>query len=94
MKILLNSVLVKNEDIAWRKIDDDAILIDMDEEEVTHFNEVAAQIWDTLDGERTVTEIMEHVQNLFEVDGEQAKKDVFAFLNQLIKKEMVTIKQD
>jgi len=33
-----NTKLIKNEDIAWRQIDDDAILIDIDEEEVTHFN--------------------------------------------------------
>lgn len=92
--INLNTILVKNEDIAWRKIDDDAILIDMDEEEVTHFNEVAAQIWAALDGKTSVTEISEHIQSLFEVDLEKAKNDVFAFLNKLLQKEMVTIKQD
>jgi 2-polyprenyl-3-methyl-5-hydroxy-6-metoxy-1,4-benzoquinol methylase len=92
--IKLDTILVKNEDIAWRKIDDDAILIDMDEEEVTHFNEVAAQIWDSLDGTKSTAEIIEHIRSQFEVDQEQAKKDVFAFLNKLLQKEMVEIKQD
>lgn len=92
--INLNTILVKNEDIAWRKIDDDAILIDMDEEEVTHFNEVAAQIWAALDGKTSVTEIIEQIHSLFEVEKDKAKNDVFAFLNKLLQKEMVTIKQD
>lgn len=92
--IKLNTILVKNEDIAWRKIDDDAILIDMDEEEVTHFNEVGAEIWVTLDGTKSAAEIIEHIRSQFEVDLEQAKKDVFAFLNKLLQKEMVEIKQD
>ncbi len=92
--IKLSTILVKSEDIAWRKIDDDAILIDMDEEEVTHFNEVAAQIWETLDGEKSAEEIIEHIRSQFEVDQEQAKKDVFSFLNKLLKKEMVKIQED
>lgn len=91
--INLKTMLVKNEDIAWRKIDDDAILIDMDEEEVTHFNEVGAEIWVALDGEKSVAEIIKYIQSLFEVDLDQAKKDVFAFLNKLLQKEMVEIKQ-
>lgn len=90
--IKLTTILTKNEDIAWRKIDDDAILIDIDEEEVTHFNEVGAQIWTALDGEKSVTEIIEHIYNQFEVDQEQAKKDVFAFLNNLLQREMVKFK--
>ena len=90
--IKLDTILVKNEDIAWRKIDDDAILIDMDEEEVTHFNEVAALIWDTIDGTKSAAEIIEHICTVFEVDQEQAKKDVFSFLKKLLQKDMVKIK--
>ena len=92
--IKLTTILIKNEDIAWRKIDDDAILIDMDEEEVTHFNEVAAQIWAALDGETPVTEILEQIQSLFEVEKDKAKNDVFTFLNTLLQREMVKIKED
>ncbi len=92
--IKLTTILTKNEDIAWRKIDDDAILIDIDEEEVTHFNEVGAQIWIALDGETSVTGILEQIQCFFDVEEEKAKKDVFAFLYNLLHREMVKIKQD
>ena len=92
--IKLTTILIKNEDIAWRKIDDDAILIDMDEEEVTHFNEVAAQIWTSLDGKTSVTGIIEQIQRLFDVDLEKAKNDVFAFLKTLLQREMVKIQED
>ncbi len=92
--IKLTTKLTKNEDIAWRKIDDDAILIDMDEEEVTHFNEVGAQIWIALDGETSVAGIIEQIQSLFEVEQEKAKNDVFAFLNTLLQREMVKIIKD
>ena len=92
--IKLTTILIKIEDIAWRKIDDDAILIDMDEEEVTHFNEVAAQIWTSLDGKTSVTGIIEQIQRLFDVDLEKAKNDVFAFLKTLLQREMVKIQED
>jgi len=88
----LNSRLVKNEDIAWRQIEDDAILIDMDEEEVTHFNAVAAQIWDALDGEKSVAEIIDFICGQFEVGKDKAKKDVLAFLKKLFQREIVKIK--
>ena len=92
--IKLTTILIKNEDIAWRKIDNDAILIDMDEEEVTHFNEVAAQIWAALDGKTSVAEILGQIHSLFEVEKDKVKNDVFAFLNKLLQREMVKIKQD
>ena len=90
--INLDAKPVKNEDLAWRMIDDEAILVDIDGEEVAHLNEVAAQIWDVLDGEKSVADIIEHIRSKFEVGRDKARKDVLAFLNKLIKREMVSMK--
>jgi len=89
--INLDAKPVNNEDIAWRMIDNEAILVDIDGEEVAHLNEVAAQVWDALDGEKSVAEIIEHIRSKFEVEQDKARKDVLAFLNKLIKREMVRI---
>ncbi len=75
--------------ISWRIIEDEAILIDHDEREVMRLNPVGAEIWEGLDGTRTVNEIIDYIYHTFEVDRNRARKDVLRFLKELARREMV-----
>lgn len=76
--------LRKNERIAWRIIEEEGILVDPDQSEVIHLNEVAALIWKLVDGKRTVAEIVCGVCEEFDVDEAIAERDVREFLDRLI----------
>ena len=78
----------REEKIPWRLIEGEAVLVNIEDGEVIHLNEVAAEIWSVIDGTRSVEEIVKHVNREFEAEIATIEKDVFDFLNQLIEKKV------
>ncbi len=78
----------REEKIPWRLIEGEAVLVNIEDGEVIHLNEVAAEIWTVIDGTRSVHEIIEHVNHVFEAERATIEKDVFDFLNKLIEKKV------
>lgn len=79
----------KNENIPWRLIDNEAIIVDIKEGESIYLNEVGAFIWGSIDGKKTVKEIIKHICDNFDVDIETAKKDTLNFLKTLLEKKLI-----
>jgi hypothetical protein len=78
----------REEKIPWRLIEGEAVLVNIEDGEVIHLNEVAAEIWSVIDGTRCVQEIVEHVNREFEAERVTIEKDVFDFLGKLIEKKV------
>lgn len=81
----MNSRFKRNEKTAWRIIEGEGVLVDTDGGNFIHLNETAAEIWNSMDGKRTVAEITEHICDTFEVTKESAEKDTIEFLDDLLK---------
>jgi len=81
--------LARSERFAWRVIEDEAVLVDQDEEEVLRLNPIATEIWQALDGSRTVTAIIDQIHQCFDVDRTTAEHDVLRFVKELVRREMV-----
>jgi hypothetical protein len=88
----LDTIIYKNKRVPWRIIEGEAILVKVDSGEVIHLNEVAAEIWRTIDGKRKISEIVDHIQKDFDVDREQAEKDTLEFIKSLSDINLVTEK--
>ncbi len=88
----LDTIISKNERVPWRIIEGEAILVKVDSGEVIHLNEVAAEIWRIIDGKRKISEIVDHIQNDFDVDREQAENDTLEFIQSLSDINLVTEK--
>lgn len=89
----LDAVILKNERVPWRIIEDEAILVKVDSGEVIQLNEVASEIWRLIDGKRKISEIVDHIHSVFDVDREKAEKDALEFINSLSDKNLVTEKE-
>jgi len=81
-------ILVKNPDIVFRKIGREYMLIPLQQEDSRNqiifvLNEVAARIWELIDGKKSVEEILEVLKRKFNVDKGRLEKDVLGFLNTL-----------
>ncbi len=87
--MLLNSRISKNKKIPWRIIEGEAILVDISGASITHLNDIGAEIWNSIDGKKTISEIVRHIQNLFEVDEQTAQKDTLEFIEHLSKKGVI-----
>lgn len=85
----LDKRFARDERISWRVIENEAVLVDPDEGEVLRFNPIGTEIWQDLDGTRTVDEIIDHIHRVFEVNRKRAQRDVLRFLNKLVRRELV-----
>jgi hypothetical protein len=86
----LDKVYKKNDSVVSRKIADEFILVPIrqnvgDLESIYTLNEVAARIWELIDGKMKVREIKDKIVEEFEVAPEEAEKDLIENLQQLEK---------
>lgn len=79
----LTDIFEKNGRIPWHPVEEQAVLLDQDEGELFRLTPVGAAIWEVLDGQRTVLDVIASVQEVFDVSPATAKKDVISFLKQL-----------
>jgi len=91
---LLDKVYKKSDSIVSRKIADEFILVPIrqnvgDLESISTLNEVAARIWELIDGKMKVREIKDKIIEEFEVTPQQAEKDLVEYIKQLEKIEAV-----
>lgn len=80
----------KDPNIVSRKIADEFVLVPIrqnvgDLESIYTLNEVAARIWELIDGKRTGKEIREIIVKEFKVTPEKAEKDLIELLQKLEK---------
>lgn len=70
--------------VRFRAVDDEGVLVHLENGRVLVVNEVGLHIAQALGGQAmTVAELAESVAGTFEVDADQARVDVAAFLDQL-----------
>ena len=85
----LNTVLTRNPEVAYRIYDGQATVVLPGRSEINVLNEIGSLIWDRIDGERTVGQILEAVLDAYEIDSEQARSDMLDFLSSLQEHGMV-----
>jgi len=86
----LDKVYKKSDSIVSRKIADEFILVPIrkdvgDLRSIYTLNEVAARIWELIDGKKKVKEIKDKIIEEFEVLPDKAEKDLLEHLQQLEK---------
>lgn len=85
-----NKVFIRDEDVVSRKIAGELFLVPIrgklaDMESIFTLTEVAEFIWDRLDGQKSLSELLADVVGLFDVDEEKAGSDIQEFMTELLK---------
>ena len=73
-----------NSQVIDRVVDGEALLIDLQTGNYFSLNAVGTRIWESLDGSRTVHDIIHMVVDEYDVDVERAEADVLTLVNDLI----------
>lgn len=84
----------KKESIASRTIAGESFLVPVcgqpgDMQKIFVLNSLAAFIWEHLDGEHTVAELLGAIVEQFAVDREQARLDTVEFIGQLLEQNLL-----
>lgn len=84
----LKSILSHSKSIVTRKTGNEYILVPItdniaDMNSVYTLNETGAFIWDRIDGKRNLEEIIAALTEEYEIDTQNAEKDVFSFIENM-----------
>lgn len=82
---------VRGEATAFRIINDEAVILNLDSGIYYSLNEVGSKVWDLCDGSRDIKDITTAVCQEFEVEREAAEKDVLELMDDLIKEGLISI---
>jgi methyltransferase-like protein len=84
----LDQVYQKNQNFVYRQIDDETLLVPIKDSvgdlgSIYNLNQVAAFVWEHLDGKRTLQDIKHLMTDEFEVSDSDAEQDLSEFVDQL-----------
>lgn len=87
----LNRIIKKNESIAYRVIDKEALLVSPLDNLIYPLNPVATRIWELIDGKRNINEINAVIIEEFDVMPTEVQNDTMSFVEDLLNKKLVFI---
>jgi hypothetical protein len=87
----LDSRPTPNASVQGRRLENEAVLVLPDKGEVKVLNEVGAQIWQLVDGRRTVREIAAAIGADYAVPRPEVETDTLEFVAELAAKGIVSI---
>lgn len=84
----------KNSELAWRIIENETVIIPLDEqtadfEKIELLNATATRIWELIDGNNTLKEIIEKICGEYAIGHEEAEKEVVVFIRNMEKKNLI-----
>lgn len=90
----LERVYKKSDSIVFRRIGDEFILVPIRQDvgdlaSIYTLNQTGARIWEMIDGELTVSEIKQRIVDEFEIEPDEAEKDLIEHLRQLEEAEAI-----
>ena len=83
-------VIKRAEDIPWNVVDDEVVLLNLDSGHYYSLNESGRRIWELLDGENTIPDIIGVICEEFNVDQEKAVKDINELIDELLNEKLVS----
>lgn len=75
--------------IAWRRVEDEIVVLDLETSVYFSLNEVAARIWELIHQGKAVSETVRALTEEYAVDERAARKDASRFLEELKKEKLI-----
>ena len=94
-KVDLDKIYVPSKDVVAREIEGELIIVPIVagigdiEDELYTLNETGKAIWNNLDGQRSLNQIIEDLSQQFEAQSDSIKTDIAGFVEELLKRKML-----
>jgi len=93
---MLDKIPQKNTELAWRVIDNEAVIIPLDEqtsdsEKINFLNETGTRIWELIDGKNSIKDIVVRIVKEYEIEEKEAEKEVMSFIKKLKSRNLIKI---
>ena len=87
-----NTVCVKSEDVVFRTIEGETIILNIKNSTYYDLNEVGTEIWERTDGEKSIIDIAKDISKIYDVSVEKAKKDIIKLYSDFFKEKLIKAK--
>ncbi|MDA8077445.1 MAG: PqqD family peptide modification chaperone [Nitrospiraceae bacterium] len=92
----LDSIPVRSDQVVFRKIENEYILVPLlstsaDVESIYNLNEIGAVIWEQIDGKKSLRRIIEGLVAEYEVEQTDAERDVLDFIRELVDSQLIRV---
>ena len=87
--VSLDSRPKRSEDLVWRKIEGEIVILTEDGQMIHTLNNVGSAIWEMADGSKNIDEISQSICERFDVSLEQAQSDIIEFCADLSDKNIL-----
>ena len=85
--------LIQSPQTAWRIYDGEAVVICPDDSTLNTMNAVGTLIWEAADGKTPVSVIGSRISEEFDVEPEQAERDLAAFIEKLCQRGLLMVSE-
>ena len=85
-----HSIVKPADQVLWSRIDNEAILLNLNNGYYYTLNAVGCEVWNLLDGDQTVKEIATALCNIYDVTQEQLERDLLALLQGCLEEHLLT----
>lgn len=89
--VLENSMVIQKVGLDATNMDGEIVMMDINRGKYYCFNEVGSRIWELIEKQISVKELISILLNEFEVDEKNCKDTVINFLNGIHKEELITV---
>ena len=76
-------------EVATEAVDDELIVLDLVRNRYAGLNSVGATVFSLLDGVRPLSQIIETIAEAYDVALDQAREDIFAFVDEALRAELI-----
>ncbi len=90
---MADGYLTQNPQTAWRVYDGEAVIICPDDSMLSTLNPVGTLIWEAADGKTPVSAIVARISEEFDVEPEQAERDLTAFVEELCQRGLLMVSE-
>ena len=93
--VSLDLIYKLSEGVVSREIEGETVIVPLTndigdmEDALFTLNKTAQSIWHRLDGQHTLSQVVEDLSNEFASDSEEIERDVLGLLNELVERKMV-----
>jgi len=91
MKIDLNSRIARSDGPVSAPVDDELVMADVDAGKYYALNNIATAIWEGIENEIAVRDLISNLQNEYNVPPDRCETEVLDFVNQLHTKGLVNV---
>lgn len=82
-------VVTKNQDVIWREVDGETVLLNPVTGRYFGLNRVACSFWNRVDGKTTIDEIIDQILDEYEVERQVLSQDIVELVSILTEYELL-----